>query len=242
MSLKVDTGHPLQKYYSRIYETYDRVNRLFTFGLDRRWRAKTVEACLRDNPQTVLDLCCGTGDLAIGVAGAGHTELTVTAFDLNASMLETARRKAVLQDVQKISFLQGDAGKMPFTDDEFDRITIGFGFRNLTWENPERERYLKEISRVLKPDGKLLILESAVPKNWFFRFGYRLYLHLILIPLGGWVSGDWKAYRYLAGSSSSFYDFETLRQMLNDYGLALYLEKSFLAGSVNLLIAIKKTV
>jgi demethylmenaquinone methyltransferase/2-methoxy-6-polyprenyl-1,4-benzoquinol methylase len=228
--------HPLQQYYSRIYKRYDLVNRLFTFGLDRRWRTDAIRRCIQDSPAHVLDLCCGTGDLAIGIA-ASAKGACVTGYDLNPDMLSLAVEKAGQQGFSQIRFMQGDAGAMPFGDGEFDRITIGFGFRNLTWENPDAEKHLREMSRVLKPGGKLLILESAVPPNAFVEKGYRLYLRFILVPLGGLLSGDWNAYRYLAGSSSGFYSFDVLTDMLSRHHFRLELTKRYLFGSANLLTA-----
>jgi len=236
----MSSGFPLQEYYSRIYKTYDLVNRLFTFGQDRKWRRQTIEACLKDNPEQILDLCCGTGDMALGIALASKRPIRITGLDLNASMLEVARSKAKRLDITSVDFRQGDAGSMPFASREFDRITIGFGFRNLIWQNPNQAKHLEEISRVLKPGAWLLILESAVPESAFVSFFYRVYLKLILVPLGGILSGDWKAYRYLAGSSSGFYDFPTLKGMMEPYQLNLQSEKKYLFGSVNLLIATKK--
>ncbi len=231
--------YPLQEYYTRIFKDYDRVNRLFTFGQDRKWRKYTVDSCLSGQPERVLDLCCGTGDLAVSVRRSASTPIRITGYDLNREMLALAREKA---SGMVIDFIQGDAGSMPFADREFDCITIGFGFRNLTWENPNRDEFLGEISRVMKPGARLLILESAVPRNPFVGFFYRLYLMLILVPLGGFLSGDWKAYRYLARSSSGYYDFTTLRSMLRPYGLNLALGRKFLLGSVNLLVATKLEV
>jgi demethylmenaquinone methyltransferase / 2-methoxy-6-polyprenyl-1,4-benzoquinol methylase len=236
----MSSGFPLQEYYSRIYKTYDLVNRLFTFGMDRKWRQQTIRECLKDNPKEVLDLCCGTGDLALGIAAAARQPVRITGYDLNASMLEVARTKAKSLGIQSLDFRQGDAGSMPFASHEFDRITIGFGFRNLVWQNPNQSRYLEEMSRVLKPGARLLILESAVPESAFVSFFYRIYLRAILVPLGGILSGDWKAYRYLAGSSSGFYDFSTLKNMMEPYKLVLQSQKRYLFGSVNLLIATKK--
>ena len=236
----MSSGFPLQDYYSKIYKTYDLVNRLFTFGMDRKWRRQTIGECLKDNPKQVLDLCCGTGDLALGIAAAARQPVRITAYDLNASMLEVAKTKAKHLGIQTVDFRQGDAGSMPFASHEFDRITIGFGFRNLVWQNPNQSRHLEEMSRVLKPGARLLILESAVPESAFVSFFYRIYLRAILVPLGGILSGDWKAYRYLAGSSSGFYDFSTLKNMMEPYKLALQSQKKYLFGSVNLLIATKK--
>jgi demethylmenaquinone methyltransferase/2-methoxy-6-polyprenyl-1,4-benzoquinol methylase len=237
---EVAAAYPLQSYYSRIYKTYDLVNRLFTFGLDKKWRRHAVEVCLESHPHRVLDLCCGTGDLAINISQAANNTVQITGFDLNREMLAIARQKASLLKTAAVDFIQGDAGSMPFKNNEFDCITIGFGFRNLTFENPNREQYLREINRIMKPGARLLILESAQPENRFVGFFYRLYLTLILVPLGGLLSGDWHAYRYLADSSACFYSYTALCKMLEDIHLSLQIHKKYLFGSVNLLIATKK--
>jgi demethylmenaquinone methyltransferase/2-methoxy-6-polyprenyl-1,4-benzoquinol methylase len=240
MSKQFTSGYPLQDYYSRIYKTYDLVNRLFTFGLDRKWRRYTVDACLSGNPERILDLCCGTGDLAVSISRSATRPVRVTGFDLNPEMLALAREKAKKYASPEIDFVQGDAGSLPFNNHEFDSITLGFGFRNLTWKNPNRDVYLREISRVMKPGARLLILESAVPQSPLIGFFYRLFLRLFLVPLGGLISGDWGAYRYLAGSSSGFYDYMSLKSMLGPYKLELEQGRKFLFGSVNLLIATKQ--
>jgi demethylmenaquinone methyltransferase / 2-methoxy-6-polyprenyl-1,4-benzoquinol methylase len=233
----MSSAHPLQEYYSRIFKTYDLVNRLFTFGMDARWRRHTVEVCLRGNPVSILDLCCGTGDLAISMGRASGKAVHITGFDLNPDMLELARRKASRLRSDRVEFIQGDAGSMPFRDGEFDCITIGFGFRNLTFENPRKDIHCREISRVMKPGARLLILESAVPKNRLVAFFYRTYLKFFLVPLGGLLSGDWNAYRYLSASSAGFYSFEELSNMLLNHRLTLKSGRTYLFGSVNLLIA-----
>lgn len=240
MSQSTNNDFPLQEYYSKIYRTYDLVNRIFTFGQDKKWRLRAAIACLRGNPDRILDLCCGTGDLALEIARLGGSHLKITGYDLNGRMLDIARKKAEQANIQSVEFLEGDAGSMPFANGEFDRITIGFGFRNLTWENPQRETHLNEISRIIKPGGRLMILESAIPRNPWIRIFYRLYLRLILVPLGGLLSGNWNAYRYLARSSSGFYDFATLQAMLRRFKLDLEVENLYLLGSVNLLIATRE--
>jgi len=236
----MSTPHPLQEYYSRIYKSYDLVNSLFTFGLDKKWRKHTVQACLSTQPGQILDLCCGTGDLALGLAQAAAPGTTITGYDLNPDMLKIARQKAAGITGPGIDFIRGDVAAMPFADHEFDCITIGFGFRNLTWQNPGSEKHLSEMSRVLKPGGRLLILESADPENRIIGFFYRIYLRIILVPLGGLLSGDWRAYRYLAGSSAGFYGIASLQSMMNKHRLHLSPVRKYLFGSVNLLIAFKK--
>ncbi len=233
-------GFPLQQFYSRIYKTYDLVNRLFTFGLDEKWRSETVKLCLSYNPDHVLDLCCGTGDLALRIGMLKSKTIKVTGYDLNKKMLELARIKADKIKVPQIDFIQGDVAAMPFSNNEFDCITIGFGFRNLTFENPDRDKYLNEINRVLKPGGRLLILESAVPENRFVNFFYKLYLNLFLIPLGGLLSGDFNAYRYLARSSIKFYSLKEIESLFQEFNLEIRLQKKYLFEAVNILVAGKK--
>ncbi len=239
--MKHKKSHPLQTYYSRIYKTYDLVNRLFTFGLDKKWRNYTVSECLSLKPLNILDLCCGTGDLAILLGKNGGPHLHITGFDLNQEMLGVAREKASAENIN-INFIQGDAGAMPFGNGHFDAVTIGFGFRNLTWENPGRDKYIREMSRIMKSGARLYILESARPNNLFIGFFYSIYLKFILVPLGGLLSGDWSAYRYLAGSSAHFYTFDELHQILQNFQLDLHLKRKFLFGSANLLIATKNAL
>jgi demethylmenaquinone methyltransferase / 2-methoxy-6-polyprenyl-1,4-benzoquinol methylase len=235
-----NTAHPLQAYYSRIHKTYDLINHIFTFGLDKKWRNHAVDLCLKDHPYRILDLCCGTGDLAIGISRNSGNDVRITGFDLNPEMLHIAQRKAFRFPALNLEFVQGDAAFMPFRDKEFDRITIGFGLRNLVFDNPNREHYLSEIGRVMKPGARLLILESSRPENSMVCFFYRLYLRLFMVPVATAISGDRKAYRYLLKSSAGFFSFAQLQDMLGNYNLYLEKERSYLFGSVNLLIATRK--
>jgi len=238
---KENTGnnHPLQKYYAKIYRRYDLVNSLFTLGMDRKWRRTTVQECMEGKPAKVLDLCCGTGDLAIELRRKCGENVSVTGYDLSHEMLHLATQKSLKKDFPDISFLQGDVSEMPFPDAEFDAISIGFGFRNLTFENANSDRHLGEIARVLKKRGKLCIIESAVPSGKLIRFFYKLYLRLILIPLGGVISGDWKAYRYLALSSANFYSETEVQDLLKQYDMHVRQVKRFFLGAVNLTVAEK---
>lgn len=231
-------GFNLNKFYSRIHQKYDLINKLFTFGLDRKWRRITIKKCLEDNPENILDLCTGTGDLAITLAKRTEGKIKVIGYDMNRSMLEQASLKAKDGDAN-VEFVQGNASQMPFSENTFDRITIGFGFRNLTFSNPDEDKHVQEIFRVLKSGGKLLILESAVPKNPLVKLFYLMHLYLILIPLGGVLSGDFKAYWYLAHSSSSYYSSKQLKSLLTRFGFKNVSFKKFLLGAANLVIAEK---
>ena len=182
----------------------------------------------------VLDIATGAGHTAFAFA---PLVASVTATDITTEMLEVTGQGAAERSLENLRTEFADAANLPFADASFDRITIGFGFRNLTWENPAAGRHMAEMSRVLKPGGRLLILESSVPPNRLVEAGYRLYLRLVLVPLGGLLSGDWNAYRYLAGSSSGFYTFEKLKEMMSAHQFHLEKAKNYLFGSANLLVA-----
>lgn len=231
--------YPLKEYYSKIYRKYDLVNRIFTLGQDKRWRKKTAEVCLANNSRNILDLCCGTGDLAIEIAKQAKYEIFITGYDFSNDMLQLALQKTSTHEFNNINFIQGDVAKMPFPDATFDVIGITFGFRNLTYQNSNQAQHLKEIARVLKKDGCLIIMESAKPKNVIITFFYRLYLHLFLIPVGGLISGNYKAYKYLAKSSGNFFSDKEIEDMLSAFGFKDFRITKFLFGSTNLISARK---
>lgn len=235
-----DKTQILNQYYSNIYRRYDLINRLFTFGNDRKWRSYTAQDCLKEKPVAIIDLCCGTGDLCINLSRRSMHEVQITGFDINHQMLETARIKTKKREIKNIEFVQGDVAKMPFKDSAFDAMTIGFGFRNLTFENKKAEIHLSEMSRILKKKATLHILESSVPSNLFIRTLYNLYLRLVLIPLGAIMSGNRSAYTYLAKSSANFFNTKEVAEILMKYGLKIQQTKTFLFGAANLITAVKE--
>jgi demethylmenaquinone methyltransferase / 2-methoxy-6-polyprenyl-1,4-benzoquinol methylase len=235
-----DRGKELKKYYSAIYKQYDLVNRLFTLGQDQYWRKLTAKKCLESNPSKILDLCCGTGDLSLFLSKYGDPEIQIIGYDFNPEMLNYAKSKAQAKTIKNISFTEGDAGEMPFADSSFDAITIGFGFRNLTYDNPDYQRNINEIFRVLKPCGNFFILESGAPKNSFIRFFYTIYLYVFLIPIGSLLSRNYKAYKYLAQSSSKFFTNSQLIELLSKNGYGFVSLKKFFFGAADLFLFSKK--
>lgn len=236
---RTEKGYALDKFYSKIHRQYDLINKLFTFGLDKKWRRITVDICLEGNPENILDLCCGTGDIAIALAKKTNEKSRVVGYDMNRAMLRVAAHKSKMIDKERLSFQQGDACNMPFENESFNRICISFGFRNLTFENQKKDEHLREMYRVLGENGKLLILESSVPKNKLVSLFYRIHLCGFLIPVGGLLSGDVKAYRYLAHSSIHFYSPSEVESMLKGVGFKSVSVRPFLLGAANLIIAEK---
>ena len=209
----------VRRMFDRIAPVYDSMNRLMTAGLDRRWRAATARAVVRDGDR-VLDVCCGTGDLSIAARDAGGE---VTGLDFSEPMLARAREKS-----SDIDWVSGDALALPFPDGSFDAATVGFGVRNLD----DLERGLTELRRVLVPGGRLAILEITRPKGLLAPF-YRFWFDGV-IPLAGKVLPGGSAYAYLPASVRRFPAPEGLAKLLDDAGFDEISWRLFAGGIVAL--------
>ena len=186
--------------FDRIAPTYDLVNRLLSFGLDIRWRKKVATHLPRERDMVLLDLATGTGDQVISLTRTGRFTEAV-GMDMSAGMLALGRQKVKhlgLSDT--ITMLEGDATAMPLEDGRFDAVTISFGIRNVV----HVDRALAEMCRVLKPGGRAIILEFSLPESAVVKAGHLFYLRRILPLVGGIVSGDSSAYRYLNTTIESF--------------------------------------
>ena len=209
----------VQKMFDRIAPVYDAMNRVMTAGLDRRWRRITIDETVRQGDR-VLDACCGTGDLAIGARARGAEAI---GLDFSEQMLERARRKE-----PAIEWVRGDMLALPFDDASFDAATVGFGVRNLD----DLERGLAELRRVLKPGGRLGILEITRPKGLLAPF-YRLWFDGV-IPLAGKVLPGGSAYSYLPASVRRFPAPEGLAKLLDEAGFDEISWRLFAGGIVAL--------
>lgn len=240
---------PLHDFYADIHSSYDRVNRIFTFGRDVSWRRKAVKACLANKPSSVLDVCTGTGDFILEVAGASAGEgreaedpPILTGYDFSPDMLELAREKyekLKAKGFPNIRFIEGDVGQMPFEEKAFDAMGITFGIRNLVYENSNAGKHLAELYRVLKPGGRLVVLESSKPGSILWRVFNNIYLRLVLPYLGGIISGNMKAYRYLALSSRNYFTISEMGNILKGAGFKIVSGHSLFLGSVMLVVATK---
>ena len=210
----------VQQMFDRIAPVYDAMNRVMTVGLDQRWRKATVRAAVHEGDH-VLDACCGTGDLAVAAwkAGAGH----VVGLDFSGRMLERAKRKA-----SELEWVQGDVLALPFEAASFDSAVVGFGARNVD----DLEAALKELRRVLRPGGRLGILEITTPRGWLAPF-YRLWFDRIVPLLGRLLPGG-DAYTYLPASVRRFPGPEDLAELLGSCGFRAVQFRLFAGGIVAL--------
>lgn len=199
--------------FDTISKEYDGLNRVISFGIDMKWRKKVVEIVNKQQPDTILDIATGTGDLAINLAKTSASK--IIGFDISPGMLEVGKKKITHKQLDhKIEMVLGDSEKMPFDDNSFDAITVAFGIRN--FENLEQG--LSEILRVLKPNGVFVILETSVPTKTPFKQGYKLYTKRILPLIGKLFSRDKVAYSYLSESASVFPFGEALNNILLKIG------------------------
>jgi demethylmenaquinone methyltransferase/2-methoxy-6-polyprenyl-1,4-benzoquinol methylase len=211
--------------FDRISPVYDAMNRTMTMGLDQRWRRATVAAVVQPGDR-VLDACCGTGDLAVAALQAGGT---VTGLDFSERMLERARHKSA-----EVEWVQGDAEKLPFEDASFDAATVGFGVRNLA----DLERGLTELRRVLRPGGRVAILEITKPSGLLAPF-YRLWFDGF-VPLLGKVLPGGSAYTYLPASVRRFPGPDQLAGLLRGAGFEDVRWRTFAGAIVALHIGVAK--
>lgn len=219
--------------FGKIAGRYDLLNHLLSFQLDKRWRARTVDRIaevLRDERAVVLDLCCGTGDVMLALED--RRGAAVLGSDFCHPMLTEARRKIAARRFRSPLF-EADALELPLRDGSLDLITIAFGFRNLA----NYRRGLVELRRVLKPGGRLAILEFSQPPNRLWAAIYGFFSTKVLPVVGGWISGSRDAYSYLPESIAKFPGAEQLAQEMEAAGFARVEFERMTGGSVALHIA-----
>lgn len=201
------------KMFDTISGDYDGLNRVISFGIDIKWRKKVVKIVKENNPDTILDIATGTGDLAINLAETNATK--IIGLDISSGMLEIGKTKIKNKALDsKIEMILADSENMPFEDNTFDAITVAFGIRNFE----SLENGLKEIYRVLKPNGTFVILETSMPTKAPYLQGYKFYTKNILPLIGKLFSKDRSAYKYLSESASAFPYGETLNNILRNIG------------------------
>ena len=210
-SMEIDkSGHSVRAMFSAIAGRYDLLNHLLSANQDKHWRRRAIRLLSPRRGQCILDLCCGTGDLAIECMRQ-QPHCRVIGADFAIPMLEIAQNKS-----KDTNFLAGDALHLPFTDETFDAVMVAFGARN--FENTESG--LREMKRVTKPGGRVLILEFMRPTSPFLQRGFGIFFKHILPVIGKLISGHDSAYKYLPSSVKGFYTRGEFENLLRKIGFS----------------------
>lgn len=206
--------------FDKVAKRYDLMNQIMTVGQLRKWRRAVRQALDLQPGSKVLDLAAGTGSSTAGLLTEG---VELVACDLSAGMIEVGKQRH-----PEIKFVQANALALPFSDGHFDAATISFGIRNI----PHTDKVLEELARVVKPGGRLVVLESSQLVNPLLARGYRFYLGKILMPVAGWFSSDEAAYEYFIESVKDWYTQEELGQLMRAAGWQQVKYRNFLGGVV----------
>lgn len=226
----------VREMFDSISGDYDKLNHIMSLDVDRTWRKRALKRIVDTaGPLSVLDLACGTGDFSVAVAErleAGH----VTGVDLSEGMLKVMEEKVARKGLgSKVSAELGDGEDLHFSDASFDRVTIAFGIRNFE----DKAKGLREALRVLKPGGRLVILELSRPENAVVRWLYDLYFLHVMPTIGGSVSGDKAAYRYLPASVVNFPSKDAFMAMMMEAGFGNVRHEAFTFGICRMFIGEK---
>lgn len=210
--------------FQNISGKYDRLNNIISFEQHKVWRKKVMKEMNVQAGTIALDVCCGTADWTIALSQAVGPEGEVTGLDFSENMLKVGEEKTAHMD--NIRLVQGDAMALPFDDNAFDYVTIGFGLRNI----PDYSKALSEMYRVLKPGGMAVCLETSQPTIPVFKQGYRLYFKFVMPIFGKIFAKSKQEYEWLQQSAFDFPDRETLKEMFEDVNFENVKVRSFTGG------------
>ena len=216
--------------FDRIAGPYDKMNRAMTAGLDRRWRSLAADEANVGLGANVLDVCCGTGDLAFELAGRVGAAGEVTGVDFSENMLQIAREKAVRLNHPNVRFLPGDALDLPVGDDEVAAATIAFGMRNLA----DHAQGFRELVRVVRPGGRVVCLEITTPKGAVLGGFYRVWFDRLVPAVGNVVDRGDSAYSYLPASVRRFPGPDELGKIMYAAGLERVRYRTLAGGIIGL--------
>jgi demethylmenaquinone methyltransferase / 2-methoxy-6-polyprenyl-1,4-benzoquinol methylase len=222
--------------FEKIYENYDQMNSVISFKQHIRWRKDTMKRMDVQPGQHALDVCCGTGDWTIALAEAVGPQGKVVGLDFSQNMLKIGEQKVKQRQLHQVSLIHGNAMELPFEDNSFDYVTIGFGLRNV----PDYMQVLKEMNRVLKPGGKAVCLETSQPELIGFKQAYRLYFRYIMPLFGKVFAKSYQEYSWLQESARDFPGMKELARMFEKAGFTNVMYKPYSGGAAAVHIGHKK--
>jgi demethylmenaquinone methyltransferase/2-methoxy-6-polyprenyl-1,4-benzoquinol methylase len=224
--------------FAAIAPRYDLLNHLLSLNIDRSWRRRTTRLVPPVGDDPILDMCTGTGDLALAYHRAANGTVPIVAADFCHPMLVRGVAKtARLNAADCVRFLEADAQRLPFPDDTFQITCVAFGLRNVT----DTDRGLAEMARVTKPGGRVAVLEFSKPRHWLFGRAYRFYFQHLLPRVGQWFSrSPDDAYNYLPASVLEFPDYDALLAKMREHGLTETRYYPFTFGIATLYVGIKQ--
>lgn len=216
----------IQEMFNGIAKSYDKLNDIMSFGQNLRIKKTAVDNARLPSTAKVLDICTGTGDIAIYLAKNTVTQGSVVGLDFSKNMLEIARSRA--KNIQNLSFIEGDALNLPFEDNTFDACFISFGLRNL----PDIKKAIEEMKRVTKTGGLIVNLDTGKPKG-FVKFFHKVYIFNIIPILGKIFHGDASAYKYLPKSIENFLDCDQMAHIFEQEGLINVKKFNFIFDAIS---------
>lgn len=229
-------GRQVEAMFDSIAPSYDFMNTAMSFGMHRHWLRKALGAAAVDGARDIVDLASGTGEVAFRLAEL-YPHANITGVDLSEGMLAVAREKLKERGGEggRLRFIQGDCLNLPFPDNAFDLLTIAYGVRNFE----DLRKGIREFHRILRPEGKCMILELSRPENRLVRMGYDLYSRTLIPAMGRLVSKDSRAYSYLPESIAAMPPRKAIEEMILGEGFASVVSKPMTMGTVTYFIARK---
>ena len=222
--------------FEKISSNYDSMNSVISFQQHIKWRSDTMKAMQVKRGSKALDVCCGTADWTIALADAIGSNGKVIGLDFSQNMLNVGKEK--VKNISQIELVQGNAMELPFEDNSFDYVTIGFGLRNV----PDYKQVLEEMSRVARPGGMVVCLETSQPDSKFFNIGFRLYFRYIMPLFGKLFAKSYKEYSWLQESARDFPNREALSRLFEEVGLQKVSSKPYSGGAAARHIGFKKDI
>ncbi|WP_078546071.1 demethylmenaquinone methyltransferase [Litchfieldia alkalitelluris] len=222
--------------FESIYKNYDKMNSVISFQQHKAWRKDTMKRMNVQKGQAALDVCCGTADWTIALADAVGSSGKVCGLDFSKNMLKIGEKKVKDLNLKNVTLVHGNAMELPFEDNSFDFVTIGFGLRNV----PDYKQVLKEMHRVVKPGGKVVCLETSQPTLFGFRQVYYFYFKFIMPLFGKIFAKSYKEYSWLQESARDFPGMNELADLFREAGLKDVEVKPYTGGVAAMHLGYKK--